>query len=398
MDITATLQTLIPPQQKQGSINFKEMANGTKLTGRVVQSDADGMVVMDFGNFRAIAKIAFSVDKGQILNFNLVKTDDHITLKVSLPEIAKPSDMHIPKLAPSNSTIAWFEIISDTIYKELLSDIQTILIKNMNLPDGEKIPSNIQQSLEKLDAFFAPMAMGKGVFKLISQLKAFVEDSGVFFEKKIERAITNLMHTSLKVSAKDLSSAPEIKQIISEDLKPDLLILRTYLADLKMTAKGMDQKGLQRIQGALDQLLANVSQQQEISINRPNDPDAVQVFSHTLPFQDKDQQARFKVYYPRKKSGEKTGSHRVSLLLKLDRLGTVRADLIPVNKDLNITFFVQNEETRQTIEANYEVLTDTLDPIFNNLFLKAMVSAKKIDRFDTEDYNLASNQQIDIRA
>jgi len=398
MDITAILHSFISSQQKQAPVNLNELKNETRLTGRVIQTDVDGMVLIDFGNFRAVAKIAFPVDKGQLLNFVVAKTGDQVTFKVALPEILESSDPHISKPSTPDQAVGRFEIISDRIYKELLSDIHALLHKNMTLPEGDKIPLNIRQSLEKLDAFFIPMAIGKNIFKLVSQLKAFVENSGVFFEKKMEHAITNLMRTSLKVSARELSSAPDIKQIISKDLKPDLLVLKMYFTDPEITSKVIDQKGLQRIQGAVDQLLANVYQQQEISVNRPNDPDTVQVFSYVLPFQDVDQKSRFKVYYPRKKSGEKTGSHRVSLLLEMDRLGTIRADLIPVNKDLNITFFVQNEETRQLIETNYEMLTDALDTTFNNFFLKAMVSEKKIDRFDTEDYDLTSNRQIDIKA
>ncbi len=398
MDITAILQSLVSPQQKQAPLNINRLPEGAKLTGTVIQADLDGMVLMDFGKFRAVAKIAIPVDKGQILHFNVVKTDEQITLKISPPEIPETPDLSSLKPSTQSLSVARFEIVSDQVYKEILSEIKTLSAQNMTLPDGQKIPPTIQHALQKIDVFLEPMALEKGVFQIVSQLKAFVEDSGIFFEKKIEKAVINLMRTSLKASTEDLGSATEIKQIIAKDLKPDLLILKSFLDDPEVISKAVNRKGLQHLHEAVTHLLANVDQQQEIATHRPNDPDTAQVFTYVLPFQEENQKTRFKIYYPKKKPGEQTGSHRVSLLLEMEHLGTVRADLVPVNKDLNITFFVQNDITRQLIEANYAVLTDALDTTFNHFFLRATISEKKIDQFDTEDLNLTSNRQIDIRA
>ncbi len=398
MDITAILQSLVSPHQKQVPVNLNQLPEGAKLTGTVIQSDIDGMVLMDFGKFRAVAKIAIPVDKGQVLHFNVVKTDEQVTLKIAPPDISTIPEQSAPKPSAQSLPLARFEVVSDQVYKEILSEIKTLSSRNMTLPDGQKIPPTIQHALQKIGVFLEPVALEKGVFQMVSQLKSFVEDSGLFFEKKIEKAVINLVRTSLKVSAEDLGSTTAIKQIIAKDLKPDLLILKSFLDDPELISKAVNRKGLQHLHDAVTHLLANVDQQQEIATHRPNDPDTAQVFTYVLPFREENQKTRFKIYYPKKKAAGQTGSHRVSLLLEMEHLGTVRADLVPINKDLNITFFVQNDATRQLIEANYGVLTDALDTTFNHFFLRSTISENKIDQFDTEDLNLTSNRQIDIRA
>ncbi len=419
MDISALLQATVSPIQKQLPTDLSDLKSGLKsnltVTGRVIQADLDGKVLIDFGNFRAAAKIAIPVEKGQVLDFVLEKKGDQLAVKVILPDnreapvsnVSNTSKTALPsQIAPqltevqtqASQAVRHFEILPDKVYKELLADIKTLLSKNTIQPEGQKFPPNIQHSLEKITTFFKPMPVGQDIFNQVSQLKSFVEDSGIFFEKKIEDVITQLARTSEKVSTGDIGTSTDIKHILSKDLKPNLLILKNYLSDPEVMDKIIDPKGLQRIQSSVEQLLSNVHQQQEVSTNRPNDPDMLQVFSYTLPFQDSEQKSRIKVYYPKKKVGQKAGSHRVSLLLDMDRLGTVRADLVPVNKDLNITFFVKNEDTRQLIEANYDELTDALVTTFDHFYINAMVSDKKIERFDTEDFGPTSNRQIDIKA
>jgi hypothetical protein len=50
----------------------------------------------------------------------------------------------------------------------------------------------------------------------------------------------------------------------------------------------------------------------------------------------------------------------------MDRLGEIRTDLIQREKQLKITFFVKDENQRNTIENNYTEINAALDPMFDS--------------------------------
>ncbi len=421
MDISALIQSTVSPQSKHIPPDLSNLKSGFKLSGRVIQTDPNGTALIDFGNFRAATKMAIPVQKGQVLDFVIEKKDGQLAVKIVPTESQEPppsrvsntTQTDIPiRTAVSNKSLQqnqeWqiqkelpaqkFEIIPDKVYKALLTDIEKLLTQNASQPPVKKIPSTIQQSLQQITTYFKPLPTGNDLTSQISQLKTFIEDSGIFFEKKIEEAITQLTRATQTSGSSDTRVPLDIKQVVAKDLKPHLLILKNYFADPEVAGKLIDPKGVQRVQQTVDQILLNVSQQQEVAINRPNDPDLLQVFSYTIPLQEEDQKSRIKIYYPKKKVGQNKGSHRVSLLLDMDRLGTVRADLVPVNTDLNITFYVKNDSSRQLVESNFEELLESLATTYNHFYITATVSDQKIDRFETEDGTDTSNKQIDIKA
>jgi hypothetical protein len=48
-------------------------------------------------------------------------------------------------------------------------------------------------------------------------------------------------------------------------------------------------------------------------------------------------------------------------------------------------------------EKHLDEVSDRLDPLFDYLILKTVVSAKKIQDFHHEDLDLGSDKQIDLR-
>jgi len=88
----------------------------------------------------------------------------------------------------------------------------------------------------------------------------------------------------------------------------------------------------------------------------------------------------------------------VSLLLSMQRMGDVRTDFFLYRRNLDITFFVKKAETKTRISRQLSRMTPALEPLFANLKINVVVSAKKIDAFETEDFVLATDRIVDYRA
>jgi hypothetical protein len=103
------------------------------------------------------------------------------------------------------------------------------------------------------------------------------------------------------------------------------------------------------------------------------------------------------LYCPqRKKNGSRAG-FKISVFLEMERIGEIRTDFFLVRKDLTITFFVKDSARKKQFEECFVEIRNALDPLFDYLILKAVVSRKKIRDFHYEDLDLERNRQIDLR-
>ena len=131
--------------------------------------------------------------------------------------------------------------------------------------------------------------------KWLPVLKSRLEDNGLFFEKKLADTIRLLADRSASDLARDLVRSPEIKKILTQDLKPVLLMLREYLENPDSISKFPDSKSLSSFKGTLDMLLADIVSQQSRATHRNELPDPYQVFSFMLPLKENRKKAQLKL-------------------------------------------------------------------------------------------------------
>jgi hypothetical protein len=260
---------------------------------------------------------------------------------------------------------------------------------------GEKLPQNIKNALLNIHFHFEPLNIS--ISKLIPQLKAYIENSGILFENKMENAIENILSSYEKMSVKQLAQFPEIREILNKDLKPNLVILKDFFSNKEMIEKSADRREVESIRSSIDRIINDIESQKNLAVNKKESTDQTQVFTHTLNLKEDDQQAKLKIYYKKKKGDLKKGI-RLSLLLSMDRMGEIRADFFNIKNDLNITFFVTNEETKKIIEDNIEKIKEELNRIFGNLVINVIVSKKEIAQFNSEDLTISSNKMVDLMA
>ena len=81
----------------------------------------------------------------------------------------------------------------------------------------------------------------------------------------------------------------------------------------------------------------------------------------------------------------------------MGRIGEVRTDFFLMKKDLSITFFVKDDVSKTHFDKHFDEIREPLNPLFDYLVLKTVVSEKKIHDFHHEDLDSGADRQIDLR-
>jgi hypothetical protein len=364
MDISSLLQAILDPRLNRSAWLQDIVKPGDVFNLKVIEVQDNQRALVDLGKFRALAEVKFPVKAGAELLVKVSDTDGQLRLQVVDPDSKD--------LAGRKNVLGRLEILSFDVFNKIQSDFKQ---------------AARQESID----------LSKPATKWLPLLKSYVENAGFFFEKKFADIINKSTQRSEGELAKELIRSPQIKMILSKDLKPILFMLKEYLENPDSVSKFLNTRSLSSFKGSIDMLLADIFNQQSRAAHKLELPDPHHVFSFTLPLKEDQNKAKLKFYYPKaKKDGSKAG-FKISLLLDMDKIGEVRTDLFLKEKDLSITFFVKDESRKTKFEENLDEISDRLAPLFDYLILKTVASAKKIQDFHHEDLDLGSDKQIDLR-
>jgi hypothetical protein len=378
MDISSLLQAILDPRLNRSAWLQDIVKPGDVFNLKVIEVQGNQRALVDLGKFRALAEVKFPVKAGAELLVKVGDTDGQLRLQVVDPDSKD--------LAGRKNVLGRLEILSFDVFNKIQSDFKQAARQILNLP-GHQLPP---EHIESID-------LSKPATKWLPLLKSYVENAGFFFEKKFADIINKSAAQSEGEFAKELIRSPQIKMILSKDLKPILFMLKEYLENPDSVSKFLNTRSLSSFKGSIDMLLADIFNQQNRAAHKLELPDPYHVFSFTLPLKEDQHKAKLKFYYPKNnKNGSKAG-FKISLLLDMDKIGEVRTDLFLKEKDLSITFFVKDESRKTKFEENLDEISDRLAPLFDYLILKTVVSAKKIQDFHHEDLDLGSDKQIDLR-
>ena len=388
MDISSLLQAILDPRLNR-SAWFQEIVKpGDVFNLKIIEVQDNHRALVDLGKFRALAEIKFPVKAGDELLVKVSDTDGQLRLQVVDPDSKD--------LAGRKNVLSRLEILSFDVFNKIQSDIKQAARKILNLPGHQLPPEHIQRALATLDTHFESIDLSKPATKWLPLLKSYVENAGFLFEKKIADIINKFVERSEGDLAKELIRAPQVKMILAKDLKPILFMLKEYLENPDSVSKFLNTRSSSSFKGSIDMLLADIFNQQTRAAHKLELSDPYHVFSFTLPLKEDEHKAKLKFYYPKKKNGSKNG-YKISLLLDMDKIGEVRADFFLLKQELSITFFVKDDSRKLKFEENSDEVSDRLNPLFDYLILKTVVSAKKIQDFHREDLDLGSDKQIDLR-
>lgn len=399
----------------------RSLVPGQSLQGRITGFEKDGLMLVDFGKFKAFAKIDIPVRPGQTLPLTVVKTDNGIAFSVASTAGPFGSKRLVPTIAsgaagetgtaagtpgapsgaspPQNHATPTPAAPPTTADMAALRDHIQQLVSRLDQPQqgpsssssnpSQAVLTNLQKALE-------PASPLGDTITLVNRVRDFVINSGIYFEKRLAETINTLQARSTAITPAELAEHPAIRDLMVKDLKPNLLILNQLLNAQTLDSQGVDRHMLETLKSVVQRAVSHIEQQQFSATEKPADPDLLQAFSHLLFLTDTQHNARLKVYYPKKGQDEDHKKPRVSLLLDMDRMGVVRADLWMAGTDLNVTFFVKEAPIKAAIEVEHYRIAEMLKDTFNTVAVSVVVSEKKIAEFDGEDLTLPNRLQVDV--
>jgi len=389
MDISSLLQAILDPQLNRSAWVQEVIKPGDVFRLKVIDVKDNHRALVDLGKFRALAEIKFPVKAGADLLVKVTGTEGQLRLQLI--------DSESRAAVASKNGSGQLKILSFELFDRIQSDIRQAVHQILKLPQSQLPPEHISRSLATLDAHFESIDLNRNMEKWLPLLKSRLEDAGLFFEKKLADIVRQLADRPESDLTRELTRSPEIKKILTQDLKPILFMLKEYLEIPDSISKILDPKSLASFKGTLDMLLADISNQQSRAIIRHELPDPFQVFSFVLPLKEDQKKAQLKLYCPKKKQNGSRAGFKISLLLDMDRIGEIRTDFFLMKKDLSITFFVKDEVSKKQFETHFEEISEPLNSLFDYLVLKAVASEEKIQEFHHEDLDLGGDRQIDLR-
>jgi len=398
---------------------------GETLEGRITGFEKDGLKLVDFGRFKAFTKIDVPVRQGQVVPLQVLRAGQEVTLALaSRPRSAGARGMGTPSLppdAPKQTALpgqaappmppgpatpaagkagtvpiappASGEIAGLRDQIRQLLEQPTRVFSPTNTAD---LPDPMKKALSNLQQILAPALPGGDTRALAARVKAFVENSGIYFEKRVAETIQAAEGRHGPLPPTELAEQPAIRNLMVTDLKPNLLVLKQFLDAQPQDAQGADRHLLETLKSVVHRAVSHIEHQQAGATEKPVDPDVLQTFSHLLFLTENPRNAQLKVYYARKGRDGEHKKPRVSLLLDMDPMGAVRTDLWMVGKDLNVTFFVPNADVQALVQGEQHRIGEALQPVFNTVSVNVVVSEKKIEAFDGEDLVMPGQRQLDV--
>ena len=388
MDISSRFTVAIKSELLKSTTNKIIFKPGSTIRLKIIELNGDRALI-DFGGFRATAEIKIPVTLGDELHAKVLEFGKQLKLGVLNVEPKNFSSTERLLNRPETAT--------DDIFKKLTNDLRQILDQTMKSHGDKSMPLTIRNTLMSLYAHFEPFELKEITTQLMPRIQAFVENSGVFLEKTLERIISSFLEDSATASKKSLHETPEIKTVFMRDLKANLLMLQQLSEDKEVLKRFFSPSALSNLKSIIATLLADITQQQGRVVNQMNAGDPFQFFTYDLPLKEGEQTAKLRIYYDKKrKSGSKKG-FQISLLLSLDRLGDIRTDFLLLGNDLVITFFVSEESTKAKIQENFLDPQEILGSFFDQIQFKVMVSKKKVKDFMRVTVQETNENRIDLR-
>jgi hypothetical protein len=390
MKIASLVKSIILSANERPLLARGELRVGDRLVGRILEPKGSGRAFIDFGRFRALADVGFPVRPGEVIQVKVMGKGTPLRLGLCNPEPG------IPEKAQKTLTLSEFPA------RRLINELQSQIRHLSPVADaeykGKPGPSELSNAVRNLMSHFEPIDMGKDVSQISGQLKKFIEDAGIFYEKKLEKMMEPFMQGKGELPARELSEISEIKNIVNKDLKANLLVLRECLDGKDPALKMLGMKDPEGLQKTVEKFLAEINARQNDARTKSMRSEPVQVYTYLLPMKELEEDAKVKVYYSKKKRGstDREG-FRVSLLLSMEKLGQIRTDFFLKGKGLTVDFSVSELPLKEYVDDHLDGLKTVLGGLFENVSVKVVVSEREISAFDFEDLAPLGAGLIDLK-
>lgn len=362
---------------------------GDLLSVKVLEVFENQRALVDIGRLRTLADITFPVAAGDELRVQVVESGGRLRLQL-IPASLEPAP-------PTGSAGGPVPAAAGEVFKQIREHIDKLSHALQHLPDAQPLPVEIRRIADALRLFLEPLDPLSGPGAIASKLRELCEDSGLFLEHRLAAAVRRAGGGAGEGPVPEAASTPAAERILSTDFKSRLLFLKDFFdgaAGRQLVQDNRETAGLAR---AAAEVLADLRGRQELMAQPEPHPSPFQMVHFALPMPGDRGRANLKIAYGRRRGDAKEEGYRAALLLELDRMGGVRADLTLLSASLTVAVFVSNAELRDLVERHACEVREALSPFFENVTFRVSVSARKIARFVTEDWRPADRTQVDVR-
>jgi hypothetical protein len=360
---------------------------GDLLRLKVIDVREDNRALVDFGKFRALAEVAFPVSAGDELTVKVIDTQGQLRLSLV------PAGAETAPTPAAAEPVRPFAAQSLTQLRQQLELVAEVIART----PGQAASVAIRSAIEDLRLFLAPLQTDAGAAQTTPRVQSLCEDSGIFFEKRLEIALSRAIAEG-EAAGPPPADHPQVRRILAEDLKARLSAIKHLFESQAADLPAAGLRAAAAFVTSADGLLTEIVRQQERIAARRDETEAFQVIHFSLPLKDAGEGARLKIGYPSRRQGATREGFRAALLLALDRLGPTRIDLFMLERSLSLTFFVTSRTAQATVEAHAGDLKPALETLFDNVSVSVRVSEQKIADFEYEDQLPAGGRRLDVRA
>lgn len=389
VEIGEFIRVAFASERGAGPRAARHLQPGDRLQLKVVEVREDQRVLVDFGKFRALAEVSFPVRPGEEMSVKVIDTQGQLRLQLVRATVAE------------SDRTSWIEPIRPLradVLSRLYAQLERVLesaawgrSSRTRTEDAASILESLRQALE-------PLQLETGSDGVARRVRAVCEDSGLFFEKRLEAA---LARENTRDGIRDVSRTserPDVQRILVADLKARLGAVKHLLVHRTAEPPGLAAGARAELRRSVDELLQAIFQQQDQAVAAQKGSDPFQLIHFHLPMRDARIKAQLKISYPKKGGGKTKYGHRAALLLDFDRLGSIRVDLFLLDRELSMAFWVESDRARQALESCAEELRAAVSPGFARLQLTVAVLRRPIADFEAEDLRPATRSRLDVHA
>jgi len=172
INISNFIKAMCGSEFQRSSLEKDTLNVGDKLLGRVLEIKNSGKALIDFGRFRALARTQFPVRKGDVIDVKVLEKG--IPIKLGLNNPAQEVSQQAKKM------LSLSQFPSENILEKVQLETKKVLDHTNGILKGRAVPIYVKDILTRIATHFGPMHIGKNSPNLGSQLKSYIENSGMF--------------------------------------------------------------------------------------------------------------------------------------------------------------------------------------------------------------------------
>ncbi len=335
------------------------LALGREITARVLKIETDGQLLLSVGERKLYAKTQLLLQEGEEIRLKVSQPGPPLELQL-LGERVEPAMKNLQMAA---LLMAWGQRTGTATAADPALFLRGLeqLLRNQN---GSMQEIHLQQ----LQRLLLPIMVGPNSVELQDQLKALLENSGVFFEAKLRTLLETLQKTP-----------DQALRQLSADLKALLGQVEKALQNFRPETEALNRELIAQQKLAISQQL--LEQQTEVACQWLKDGSFVAQFP--LLFDSQSTQARIRFF---NKSGNSVrrdpkAPYSIDIFLELPRLGKLEAWAQWLEQQIEVRLYVENSETRDQLETQLAKLAEGLEKAgFTGVDLEVVVDPIRLFR------------------